>query len=449
MIKVKENIVPKAEKNNPHKQDIDSLSVFMKKINCKYMIRCVSVTFIFILFATFNQSFGQIHVQTKTLYQTTTANTISLAFAAASTTGNLIVVHLDWDGQTRSIISVTDNKGNSFTKISGPTNWDGLNYRAELWYAYNITGGGAAINIKAKLSGAPTSFSQIYISEYSGIITTNPLDQNSVAIGNTAAVSSGSKNTTFTNELIYGASIGASGVLTAGVGFTSRSTANSNIIEDKNGLATGAFDTKFTSAGGNWVAQMATFVSTSSLAILPIQLLSFTGQCANKSIDLDWSTATETDNDYFTIERSENATDWRVIGTVNGAGNSSTIQKYSFTADQTNKDISYFRLKQTDFDGKFIYSNIVQVGNCNKELTGFSIYPNPSNGKSLFGKTNFQTNEEYSIEIFNNLGKMVAHLTSVQPQFSVNFSQILPTGVYYARFSSASFSSAKIFLVNN
>src|SRR5450631_1076845 len=152
MIKVKENIVPKAEKNNPHKQDIDSLSVFMKKINCKYMIRSVSVTFIFILFATFNQSFGQIHVQTKTLYQTTTANTISLAFAAASTTGNLIVVHLDWDGQTRSIISVTDNKGNSFTKISGPTNWDGLNYRAELWYAYNITGGGAAINIKAKLS---------------------------------------------------------------------------------------------------------------------------------------------------------------------------------------------------------------------------------------------------------------------------------------------------------
>ena len=44
---------------------------------------------------------------------------------------------------------------------------------------------------------------------------------------------------------------------------------------------------------------------------------------------------------------------------------------------------------------------------------------------------------------------MVAHLTAMQPEFSVNFSQILPSGVYFARFSSASFSSAKIFLVNN
>jgi hypothetical protein len=438
-----------AEKESPRKQEINSLWVLMRKINCRYMNRCASVTFIFILIAALNQSIGQTHVQTRTLYQVTTSTTISRNFAAPSTSGNLIVVHVDWDGQTRSVLSVTDNKGNSYAKINGPTNWDGLNYRAELWYAYNITGGGAAINITAKLTGAPTTFSQIYISEYSGIITTNPLDQNSVAIGNTAAVSSGSKTTTYTNELIYGASIGASGVLTVGAGFTSRSTANSNIIEDKNGVLAAAYDTKFTSAGGNWVAQMATFLSTTSLAVLPTQLFSFTGQCTSKNIVLDWSTATETNNDYFTIERSENSTDWHVIGTVNGGGNSSTILKYSFTADQTNQDISYFRLKQTDFDGKFKYSNIVQVGNCNKELTGLSIYPNPSNGKSLFGRTNFQINEEYSIEIYNNLGKMVAHLSSIQPEFSVNFSQILPTGVYYARFSSASFSSAKIFLVKN
>src|ERR1700682_3922873 len=221
------------------------------------MNRYVGITFI-ILFGIIQHSVAQIHVQTRTLFQVSTATTIFRTFAAASTTGNLIVVHLDWDGQTRSITSVTDNKGNNYARINGPTNWDGANYRAELWYAYNITGGGAAITVTAKLSGAPTSFSQIYISEYSGIATTNPLDQNSVATGNALAVSSGSKNTTYTNELVYGASIGASGVLTTGAGFTNRSTANSNIIEDKNVAATGSYNTTFTSAGGNWVAQMAT-----------------------------------------------------------------------------------------------------------------------------------------------------------------------------------------------
>ncbi len=412
------------------------------------MYRGIGITFI-LLFSTIKHSIGQTHVQTKTLYQTSTATTISLPFSAASTTGNLIVVHLDWDGQTRSITAVTDNKGNSYARINGPTNWNGVNYRAELWYAYNITGGGTAITVTAKLSGAPTSFSQIYISEYSGVITTNPLDQNSVAIGNSAAVSSGSKTTTYTNELIYGASIGASGLLSVGTGFNSRSTANSNIIEDKNAAAVGAYNASFTSAGGNWVAQVATFLSTSSLILLPVDLLSFTGQCNNNNIVLEWTTASEMNNDNFTIERSEDGTTWKVIGTVKSAGNSSVIQKYSLTADETKNEISYFRLKQTDIDGKFKYFNILQVNNCYKNLIGINIYPNPSNGRSLYGRINLKANEAYSIEIFDTLGKIVSRFTSMQPEFTVNFSHTLSSGVYYARFSSATFSKATCFLVTH
>lgn len=194
------------------------------------------------------QSKGQAYVQTNTLFQTTTATTISSTFASPGTSGNLIVVHIDWNGQSNHVNSVTDNKGNIYAKINGTTNWNGANYAAELWYAYNITGG--AITVKATLSGAPTTFSQIYISEYSGILSVaNPLDQNSVSTNNTAAVSSGSKTTAYNHELIYGASIGASGTLTKGASFTSRSTANSNIIEDKNAAAVGTFDANFTSAG--------------------------------------------------------------------------------------------------------------------------------------------------------------------------------------------------------
>ncbi|MDP4251491.1 MAG: T9SS type A sorting domain-containing protein [Bacteroidota bacterium] len=400
------------------------------------------------IFCAIQQSTGQTHVQTGTLFQTTTANTIAVTFGAASTTGNLIVVHLDWDGQSRTISSVKDNKGNTYKKINGTTFWNGTHYAAELWYAYNITGA-AAITVTAKLSGAPTSFSQMYISEYSGIVTSDPLDQNAVATGSSVAVSSGNKTITYNHELIYGASIGASGALTSGAGFTNRSVANNNIIEDKKAATVGSYNTSFTSAGGLWVAQMASFITTSSLIILPIDLLSFTGQCNNGHIVLAWTTASESNNDYFTVERSADGANWETIGTTQSAGNSPVSQNYSFTADQTNDQISYFRLKQTDLDGQFKYFRTIQVNNCFKNDAGLNIYPNPSNGRSLFGKLNLKASEAYTIEIFDNLGRPISRLVSTQPEFAVNFQQTLPSGVYFVKISSADFSAVKCFLVSH
>jgi len=410
------------------------------------MKRWIGITVI-LFFAAFKQGVGQTHVQTTTLYQTTTSKTIACTFAATSTAGNLIVVHIDWDNQSKSVMTLTDNKGNTYIKINGTTNWNGASYAAELWYAYNIVTIGGPITITAKLTGNPTSFSQIYISEYSGFGSTNPLDQNSVAIGNTAAVSSGAKTTTSNNEMVYGISIGASGNLTTGAGFTNRSTANSNIVEDKKATAMGSYSATFTSAGGNWIAQMATFISTN--IILPIELLSFTGYCNNNNIALNWATASESNNDYFTIERSEDGNNWQAIGTVKSAGNSSMAQQYSFNADETNTEVSYFRLKQTDFNGKFNYSQIIKVNNCNKNSSGVNIYPNPSNGRSLFGRINLKANEIYSIEIFDYLGKMVSHVTSVQSEFAINFPQLLPSGVYYAKISSPTYSTVSCFLVKH
>lgn len=402
-----------------------------------------------LIFTGIKQVIGQTHVQTNWFFQNpSTSSTISLAFASASTSGNLIVVHLDWDKQSVHINTVTDNKGNTYKKINGTTNWNGANYAAELWYAYNITGGAGAITVTAKLTGNTTSFFQIYISEYSGIASSiDPLDQNAVAPGNTAAVSSGAKTTTYANELIYGASIGASGTLTKGAGFTSRSTANQNIIEDKNVSATGSYSATFTSAGGNWVAQMATFFS--SAIILPVNLLSFTGNCNNNQIVLNWTTASENNNDYFTIEESENGSDWNAIGTVNSKGNSSIAQQYSFTTTGTADEISYFRLRQTDLDGKFVYFNVIKVNNCNAVLSGVNIYPNPTDGQSLSGRISLQPNATCSIEIYDNMGKKLARFSSVQSEFKISFPYTLHTGVYFARFSSTGYATTIRFLVKN
>jgi hypothetical protein len=399
-----------------------------------------------LLFTVLQYGNAQTHVQTTSLFQNTTSKTISLAFGASSSAGNLIVVHLDWDNQGSTINSVKDNRGNTYYEIIAPTNWNGTNYRAALWYAWNISGGNTTVT--AKLTLNPTSFTQIYISEYSGIVSAaDPLDKSSVNKGNTAAVSSGAATTTYNNELIYGAAIGAAGTLSKGAGFAQRSSANQNIIEDKTGVGVGSYSTNFTSAGGNWIAQMASFISVNSLITLPVNLLSFTGKCDHNKIALTWSTASEMNNDYFTVEQSAEGTDWKAIGTKKSQGNSAAAQQYSFIADASAGDFSYFRLKQADADGKSKYSEILRVDNCHTSSAAVNIYPNPSNGISLYGSINLKANEAYTIEVFDNLGKMVYHGGSVEPAFAINFPHILPSGIYYARFYSAAFSVVKCILV--
>ena len=106
------------------------------------MIICI------IFFGSAGTVLAQTHVQTNTLFQVSAATTIASTFAAPSTSGNLIVVHLDWDNQARSVTSVTDNKGKQLCQDQRTDQlaWC-VNYRAELWYAYNIIGGGGAIKV--------------------------------------------------------------------------------------------------------------------------------------------------------------------------------------------------------------------------------------------------------------------------------------------------------------
>ncbi|TND08384.1 MAG: putative extracellular nuclease [Bacteroidetes bacterium] len=95
--------------------------------------------------------------------------------------------------------------------------------------------------------------------------------------------------------------------------------------------------------------------------ILPVELLSFRGDAGKKDIALSWTTASEINNDYFTIERSVDGTHFETIGTVEGAGNSSQALAYHFTDGKPHDGINYYRLKQTDFNGEFSYSGIAPV----------------------------------------------------------------------------------------
>ena len=112
---------------------------------------------------------------------------------------------------------------------------------------------------------------------------------------------------------------------------------------------------------------------------LPIELLYFNAKAIdNKEVQLTWETITELNNDYFTVERSANGTDWEYVGKVSGSGTTTENRLYELMDDDPYFGDSYYRLKQTDYDGTYAYSETRTVYlSRNIEL---SIYPNPTPG---------------------------------------------------------------------
>jgi hypothetical protein len=113
---------------------------------------------------------------------------------------------------------------------------------------------------------------------------------------------------------------------------------------------------------------------------LPIKLLSFTAENAGNNTILKWSTATEENNDFFTVQRSTDAYNFTEIKTLKGAGNSYAQKNYECKDDDRNKGTVYYRLKQTDYNKADSYSGIVAVYE-NDIVHGISVWPNPSQNK--------------------------------------------------------------------
>jgi hypothetical protein len=114
---------------------------------------------------------------------------------------------------------------------------------------------------------------------------------------------------------------------------------------------------------------------------LPIQLINFNTEAQKDKVKINWSTASESNNDYFTIERSTDAAIWTVIKTIKGAVNSSSLKNYESFDEKPVVGTSYYRLKQTDLNGKFNYSDSKVV----KYTSGDNIFafPVPNTGNTV------------------------------------------------------------------
>lgn len=155
-----------------------------------------------------------------------------------------------------------------------------------------------------------------------------------------------------------------------------------------------------TGVGSLTASGLSTFspwILASLSAILPIELLSFKAVLKNEDVILDWETSSEKNNDFFTVERSLNATDFTAVGVVKGAGNSASSRRYNFIDKTPPNGILYYRLRQTDFNKQSKVSEIVMV--VTDDNYSVNIFPNPSSG-------------EFNMEIISEKGSVIEYEVS-------------------------------------
>jgi len=139
---------------------------------------------------------------------------------------------------------------------------------------------------------------------------------------------------------------------------------------------------------------------------LPIELISNETQCSNNHLVFNWSTATETNNDYFTIEKSLDGVNFVTAGTVDGAGNSTSIKNYSFTDFNSYAGSSYYRLSQTDYNGERKTFPLVSAKDCNSSYSSEVNAYNNQNG-SIVIVLNTDAAQHYSAVLYDAQGNKV------------------------------------------
>ncbi|MGK2863145.1 MAG: LamG-like jellyroll fold domain-containing protein [Chitinophagaceae bacterium] len=172
------------------------------------------------------------------------------------------------------------------------------------------------------------------------------------------------------------------------------------------------------SSSSNFVAQH------SNIIILPVSWLSFTGNKQDKSVQLNWSTSVEQNSHEFNIEHSVDGSAWKNIGTVGAAGNSLTIQTYSYTHTDPAHGLNFYRLHQLDIDGRSSYSKTIKVIFTNQQNKAI-VYPNPVTDGTL----NILLPQATKIFLYNSIGKLVIVQQAKAGNNQLNTGH-LPKGVY-------------------
>lgn len=166
------------------------------------------------------------------------------------------------------------------------------------------------------------------------------------------------------------------------------------------------------------------FISLEPNSILPVEWLSFDVKNKNNTAKINWSTASEKNNDYFTVEKSIDGKQWVSLAKIDGAGNTNSTSSYTWIDNNPSIGTSYYRIKQTDFDGQTDYSSIESFILEGSEI---KLYPNPATNVINIKSSN-KINDD-SVLILNSFGQDVSNKLNRISTNQIDVSS-LPAGFY-------------------
>ena len=185
--------------------------------------------------------------------------------------------------------------------------------------------------------------------------------------------------------------------------------------------------TNVTLANGNYFT-----IGTVSLSTpLPVQLTQFDVGLSGENVVATWTTASELNADFFEVQRSKEGVEYESIGKVKAFGTTSLAQRYSFADTNPYDGVSYYRLRQVDFDGTQTLSDILTIA-IDKKATRISIFPNPILGNQLNLQLHNWKEESAHISIVDLMGNTVfqEQLDPVKQKWLFDVSPTIPSGVY-------------------
>jgi len=219
-------------------------------------------------------------------------------------------------------------------------------------------------------------------------------------------------------------------------------TSNAAGVHELNGTTGALMRTIIPGVSGQWFAPFDRSI------FIPVELTSFNASVENGAVNLVWTTASETNNKGFQIERKKlNEVKWTVAGFVGGKGTTTELTHYSFVDDNLEIERYQYRLKQFDFDGTFSYSKNIEINFTSP--VSFSLeqnYPNPFNPNTVI-KFSLLSDEFVTLKIYNILGKEVTQLLKGNLKAGIHrveFSAAnLTSGLYFYKIEASNFSSVK------
>src|SRR5690554_2161451 len=181
---------------------------------------------------------------------------------------------------------------------------------------------------------------------------------------------------------------------------------------------------------------------------LPVELSHFSASC-DKNVTLSWATESELNSDKFIVEKSRSGSTWEVVGEVQAAGSSHSHIAYELTDNNQYGGISYYRLRQVDYDGREDVYGPISVS-CNESGNSILAYPNPNDGEFTVQITSSEDIKDAVVQLTDGIGKIISsqviQISSGVTQISLGDNHYLSRGTYVFKVLNAGnyFSPIKV-----